>query len=206
MHTTAGRSACCVSEILTNALPPRLRRSRPGPRQTRVEQLPTAGSGRSRSPTTASACPPEATGRRAATSAAASSALSAASRPSTPSPTSAAGTTVTSTCPAPRRGPPKPDVNGGVADALGPQPDGRPRRQGAEGRHVREPRHRHPDAGVELHPRGHRRDAAVGERHARHGPLPDRGRDRRRPDQRRQADDHRARAAPPTSPRPTRSG
>ena len=38
------------------------------------------------------------------------------------------------------------------------------------------------------------------------GPFPTEDDDRRRPDQRRQADDHRARRAPPTSPRPTRSG
>jgi 3-oxoacid CoA-transferase subunit A len=52
--------------------------------------------------------------------------------------------------------------------------DGRPRgsplyRSAAD---VREPRHRHPDAGGELHPRRRGRDAAVGERHARHGPVP----------------------------------
>ena len=113
----------------------------------------------------------------------------------------AGGDARSTTTPSTRRSPPSrsrsapnPHRNrkGGAADALGPQPDGRPRRQGAEGRHVRQPRHRHPDAGLELHPRGRRRDAAVRERHARHGPLPDRGRDRRRPHQRRQADDHRA--------------
>ena len=36
---------------------------------------------------------------------------------------------------------------------VGPQPDGRARRAGTAGRHVREPRHRHSDAGGELHPR-----------------------------------------------------
>ena len=40
-------------------------------------------------------------------------------------------------------------------------------------------------------PDGHARAAAVGERHARHGPVPVRGRGGRRPDQCRQADDHR---------------
>ncbi len=77
--------------------------------------------------------------------------------------------------------------------------------QGARGRHVRQPRHRHPDAGGELHPRGRRRDAAVRERHARHRPVPDRERGRPRPDQRRQADDHRARPHQSTSTAPPRS-
>ena len=36
--------------------------------------------------------------------------------------------------------------------------------------------HRHPDAGVELHPRRDRGDAAIGKRDARHGPLPHRRR------------------------------
>ena len=53
---------------------------------------------------------------------------------------------------------------------------------------LRQPRHRHPDAGGQLHPAGHRGHAAERERHARHRPVPDRGRGRRRPDQRRQAD------------------
>ena len=56
----------------------------------------------------------------------------------------------------------------------------------------------------QLHPRRRRRDPPVRERHARHGPLPDRGPDRRRPHQRRQADDHRA--ATDLLLRPTRSG
>ena len=44
--------------------------------------------------------------------------------------------------------------------------------------------------------RGHRGLAAERERHARHRPVPDRGRGRRRPDQRRQADrDHDPRLA-----------
>ena len=38
---------------------------------------------------------------------------------------------------------------------------------------LRQSRHRHSDAGGELHSRRHGRDAAVGERHARHGPVPD---------------------------------
>ena len=38
-------------------------------------------------------------------------------------------------------------------DALDPRPNGGPRRQGAEGRLLRQSRHRHPDAGVELHSR-----------------------------------------------------
>ena len=61
-------------------------------------------------------------------------------------------------------------------DALDPRPNGGARRQGAEGRLLRQPRHRHSDPGVELHPRGHPRSAAERERHARHGPLPFRGR------------------------------
>ena len=49
------------------------------------------------------------------------------------------------------------------------------------------------------------RSAAVRERHARHRPVPDRGRGRRRPDQRRQADRHRARRARRSSAAPTAS-
>ena len=64
-------------------------------------------------------------------------------------------------------------------------------RDRAQGRLLRQPRHRHPDAGGQLRAQGHRGLAAERERHARHRPVPDRGRGRRRPDQRRQADrDH----------------
>ena len=78
------------------------------------------------------------------------------------------------------------------SDGLDPRRDGRPRGPGAEGRLLRQPRHRHPDPGGQLHSRRHVGDPAERERHAGHGPLPLRGRGRRRPDQRRQADHHRA--------------
>ena len=43
---------------------------------------------------------------------------------------------------------------------------------GAEGRLLRQPRHRHPHAGGQLHPRRHAGDPAERERHARHGSVP----------------------------------
>ena len=62
--------------------------------------------------------------------------------------------------------------------------------QGIARRLLRQSRHRYSDAGGELHSRRHGCDAAVGERHARHGPVPDGERSRRRSDQCRQADGH----------------
>ena len=59
----------------------------------------------------------------------------------------------------------------GTNNALGPQPDGRARRQGASRRLLRQSRHRHPDPGRQQHPGRHGSDAAVRERHARHRPL-----------------------------------
>ena len=49
------------------------------------------------------------------------------------------------------------------------------RRPRAEGRRLRQPRHRHADAGGQPHAAGHRHHAAFGERHARRRPYPDRG-------------------------------
>ena len=57
-------------------------------------------------------------------------------------------------------------------DALRQEPDGPAHRAGIEGRLVREPRHRHPDAGGQLHPQQHQRHAAKRERDPGHGPLP----------------------------------
>ena len=74
------------------------------------------------------------------------------------------------------------------SDGLDPRTDGRARGKGIARRLLRQSRHRDSDAGVELHSRRHRREAAERERHARHGPVPLRGRGRRRPHQRRQAD------------------
>ncbi len=48
-----------------------------------------------------------------------------------------------------------------------------PRREGTARRLLRQSRHRHPDARGELHSVRHQRDAAVGERPARHRPVPD---------------------------------
>ena len=45
----------------------------------------------------------------------------------------------------------------GESDGLDPRTDGRARRQGIARRLLRQPRHRHPDAGGELHSRRHRR-------------------------------------------------
>src|SRR5919112_661607 len=53
-------------------------------------------------------------------------------------------------------------------DALGPQPDGRPRRQGASRRLLRQSRHRHPDARREQHPRRDGGDPSERERNAGH--------------------------------------
>ena len=58
--------------------------------------------------------------------------------------------------------------------------------------HDREPGHRPADRGRQLHPAGRRRLAALRERPARHGPVPDRERGRPAADQRRQADGDRA--------------
>ena len=81
---------------------------------------------------------------------------------------------------------------GAVAEEGQPDPraDGPARRPGTARRLLREPGHRHPDAGGQLHSRRHQRDAAVGERPARHRPVPDRRQRRPRPHQRRQADHH----------------
>jgi 3-oxoacid CoA-transferase subunit A len=65
-----------------------------------------------------------------------------------------------------------PCASGRFDHGMGPQPDGRPRGAGIAGRLVCQPWHRHPDAGVELHPRRDQRDPAIGKRHAGHGPLP----------------------------------
>ena len=58
------------------------------------------------------------------------------------------------------------------SDALDPRSDGRTRRQGVARRLLRQSRHRHSDAGVELHPGRHDRAAAKRERHARLRPVP----------------------------------
>ena len=79
------------------------------------------------------------------------------------------------------------------------------RRARAARRLLRQPRHRHADAGGQLHPGRDRRRAAVGERHARHRPVPVRGRRGPRPDQRRQADRHRDPGLRRSSRRPIRS-
>ncbi len=88
---------------------------------------------------------------------------------------------------------------------LDPRSDGGARREGIARRLLRQSRHRHPDAGVELHPRGHARSVAERERHARHGAVPVRGRGGRRPHQRRQADRHANCRPPAISPAPSRS-
>ena len=75
----------------------------------------------------------------------------------------------------------------GVAGA---RADGAARREGTARRLLREPRHRHPDAGGELHPAGHQRHPAIGERPARHRAVSGRGPGRPGPDQRGQADHH----------------
>src|SRR4051794_13618680 len=79
----------------------------------------------------------------------------------------------------------------GGRHALDPRPNGGARRERAARRLLRQPRHRHPDAGVELHPARDERAAPVRERDAGHGSLPLRGRGGPGPHQRRQADDHR---------------
>ena len=58
------------------------------------------------------------------------------------------------------------------SDGLDPRTDGGARREGTARRLLRQSRHRHSDAGVELHPRRRRRRAAERERHARHGAVP----------------------------------
>ncbi len=87
---------------------------------------------------------------------------------------------------------PEPGRKSMETNALDPRSDGRTRRQRAARRLLRQSRHRHSDAGVELHSGRHERAAAIGERHARHRPVPVRGRGRSRSDQCRQADRHRA--------------
>ena len=76
-------------------------------------------------------------------------------------------------------------------DALDPRPDGGARRARIEGRLLRQPWHRHSDAGREQYPGGHDGHAAVRERHARDRAVPLSRRGRSRPDQRRQADHQR---------------
>ena len=88
---------------------------------------------------------------------------------------------------------------------LDPRSDGGPRGQGTAGRLLRQPRHRPADAGGQLRRPEHRGLAAERERHARHRPVPDRGRGRRRPDQRRQADRDDDRPARRSSARTTAS-
>ena len=88
---------------------------------------------------------------------------------------------------------------------LDPRTDGRARGARTARRLLRQPRHRHSDAGVELHPDRHERAAAERERHARHRPVPVRGRGGPRPDQCRQADHHRDSRPPAISRPPTRS-
>ena len=63
-------------------------------------------------------------------------------------------------------------TNGGDRHGLDPRRDGGARRQGTARRLLRQPRHRHPDPGGQLHSRRHARAAAERERHARHGPVP----------------------------------
>ena len=76
---------------------------------------------------------------------------------------------------------------------------GRPRRAGARGRPVRQPRHRPADPGAQLPARRASRRPAERERHPRRRPVPDRGRGRPRPDQRRQGDRHDRCPAPASS-------
>ena len=57
---------------------------------------------------------------------------------------------------------------GGRHDALGPQPDGRARREGAARRLLRQSRHRHPDPGRQQYPRRDGGHPAERERDARH--------------------------------------
>ena len=57
------------------------------------------------------------------------------------------------------------------SDGLDPRTDGCACRKGVARRLLRQSRHRHPDAGFELHPRRHRRQPAERERHARHGAV-----------------------------------
>ena len=75
-------------------------------------------------------------------------------------------------------------------NGLDPRTDGRARRQGAARRLLRQSRHRHPDAGVELHSERHERAVAERKRHARLRSVPLRRRRGPRPHQRRQADHH----------------
>ena len=56
--------------------------------------------------------------------------------------------------------------------------------------YLRESRHRHADAGRQLHSRGDGSRAAIGKRHARRRPVSLRGRGRPGPDQRRQGNGH----------------
>ncbi len=74
--------------------------------------------------------------------------------------------------------------------ALDPRSDGRTRREGIARRLLRQSRHRHSDAGVELHSERHERAAPERERHARLRAVSLRGRRRPGPDQCRQADRH----------------
>src|SRR5699024_8946009 len=71
-----------------------------------------------------------------------------------------------------------------------PQGDGRPGRPRTVGRPVRQPRDRPTDPGAQLRPGRRHRDAAVGERTARHRAVPAPGRRGSGPDQRRQGDRH----------------
>ena len=96
-------------------------------------------------------------------------------------------------------------ADSGEHDGLDPRADGGARRQGAEGRLLRQSRHRHPDAGRQLHPRRRRHRAAERERHAGRRPVPARRRGRPRPHQRGQADRDRGQGHLRISPRPTPS-
>ncbi|CAM5557295.1 hypothetical protein SAURM35S_02740 [Streptomyces aurantiogriseus] len=77
------------------------------------------------------------------------------------------------------------------ADVLDPRPDGRPRRRRTHRRLLRQPRHRTAHADPRPPPARCARRAPLRERHPGHRPLPDRGRGRPRPDQRRQGNRHR---------------
>ncbi len=79
------------------------------------------------------------------------------------------------------------------------------RRAGAEGRRLREPRHRHADARGQPRAAGHRHHAAFGERHARRRTVSARRRGRSGSDQRRQGNRHRDARLLATSAAPTRS-
>ena len=75
----------------------------------------------------------------------------------------------------------------------------------AAGRRLREPRHRHADAGGQPRAAWHRHHAALRERHARRRPVSARRGGRPRSDQRRQGDRLRAAGLLATSAAPTRS-